>query len=246
MKWVSANKRLPGWKQVVRWRVNGVQRNTPQSISMFQYQGLIDIDDFEWCEEDSYPPEAARGQRELPDCKNCKAQYEKCECGKYESLTTADASVLINQLKELCREYLDTIEKYKEFSNNAYANMNPKAADMWDHKSDGLVKAERDIRKLLAQYSTQSLPPLPADLETTKFPGRKGSDLNEDKGTEELAAFLRVGQKPIPLPESRGSKEGEEPDYDHLHSTLWQAGVNAGRMEPIIAALKSKYHITKK
>lgn len=138
MKWINAKERLPGWKQVVRWRVNGVQRNTPQSISMFQYQGLIDIDDFEWCEEDSYPPEASQGQRELPDCKNCKAPYEKCECGKYESPTTADASVL--------KEALVRIESLEV----------PEEEEFTFDPGDFIFQLKGIARKALAQYNTQS------------------------------------------------------------------------------------------
>lgn len=74
------------------------------------------------------------------------------------------ANVLVDQLQGLCREYLQVIESHKEFSNNAYANMNPKAADMWRHKSDGLVRAERDIRALLAQYNAAT-PQTPIDRE---------------------------------------------------------------------------------
>jgi len=68
------------------------------------------------------------------------------------STLQADPSALVEALEKLRKEYKETIDKYKEFSNNAYAAMNPKAADMWRHKSDGLVQAERDIRKLISTY----------------------------------------------------------------------------------------------
>lgn len=40
--------------------------------------------------------------------------------------------------------------------------------------------------------------------------------------------------------------KGEEPHYDDLHNTLWQAGMNGHRIDVVIEALKNKYTITKK
>src|ERR1043165_7367661 len=66
-----------------------------------------------------------------------------------------DADILVEALKNLEKRYSETIDKYLEFSNNAYNRMNPKAADMWKHKRDGFVQAKRDIAKIIAQYNAQ-------------------------------------------------------------------------------------------